>query len=261
MPSGYSSVTPHPDVNRILSDLVPGICAVLGADLIGLYLDGSLARGDFDAASDIDFVAVTREMVSAAQFEALQALHDRIAAGGENLALEIEGFYVPLAALRGPGAPDLICPNLERGPGERLKWIPLGPGWAVHRWILREYGIVLSGPHPDEIGDPVTAVDLKDAMRRILEHWATRIADDPALLRHSGYQAYAILSICRILYTLAHGTIVSKAAAAAWARQALEPRWAAGIEAALETRLAARGDATPEQTAAAEAFIRYAIGG
>ena len=39
-----------------------------------------------------------------------------------------------------------------------------------------------------------------------------------------GYQAYAILSMCRVLYTLEFGTVVSKPAAARWAQGTLDER-------------------------------------
>jgi hypothetical protein len=43
----------------------------------------------------------------------------------------------------------------------------------------------------------------------------------------SEYQAYAILTMCRALYTLQHGTVVSKSVAARWAQEVLGERWAA----------------------------------
>ena len=56
---------------------------------------------------------------------------------------------------------------------------------------------------------------------------------DPLALRHRGYRAYTVLTICRMLYTLEFGTIVSKPTAARWAREALGPRWAPLIDRAL----------------------------
>jgi hypothetical protein len=55
-------------------------------------------------------------------------------------------------------------------------------------------------------------------------------------LHSSEYQAYAILTMCRALYTLQHGTVASKAVAARWAQEALGERWAALIERALAWR-------------------------
>ena len=62
--------TPYADINALLDRLFEGMRAVLGEKLIGLYLFGSLAVGDFDyGSSDIDFVDFV-----AATFTELDAL-------------------------------------------------------------------------------------------------------------------------------------------------------------------------------------------
>ena len=55
--------TPYPDVNEILDLLLARASAILGPQLVGMYLYGSLSSGDFDpASSDIDFVIVTEQL-------------------------------------------------------------------------------------------------------------------------------------------------------------------------------------------------------
>lgn len=52
--------TPHREVNAALQELLSGARAILGSHFVGMYLDGSLALGDFDLeTSDLDFVVVT----------------------------------------------------------------------------------------------------------------------------------------------------------------------------------------------------------
>ena len=48
------------------------------------------------------------------------------------------------------------------------------------------------------------------------------------------YRAYAVLTLCRILYSHEHGTIVSKRRAARWALKHLPERWHEIIVLALE---------------------------
>ncbi len=61
--------------------------------------------------------------------------------------------------------------------------------------------------------------------------------------------------MCRALYTLQHGTVVPKPAAARWAVQALDPRWTGLIERAPVWRHGAPlGDL--QETLE---FIRYAL--
>jgi hypothetical protein len=52
--------TPYPEINTVLHELQSGAQAILGRQLVGLYLEGSLAIGGFEPdRSDIDFVMVT----------------------------------------------------------------------------------------------------------------------------------------------------------------------------------------------------------
>ena len=44
---------------------------------------------------------------------------------------------------------------------------------------------------------------------------------NPEKLFHPGYQVYAVLTMCRILYTLEHGDVAKKTAAARWAQAKL----------------------------------------
>ena len=55
-------------------------------------------------------------------------------------------------------------------------------------------------------------------------------------MRSDEYQAYAILTMCRALYTLETGAVASKPVAARWAQAALGTRRAVLIERALAWR-------------------------
>ena len=59
--------------------------------------------------------------------------------------------------------------------------------------------------------------------------------EDPSWLQEHGaeYHAFTILTMCRALYALKHGTIVSKPTAARWAQEALGARWSGIIGRAL----------------------------
>jgi hypothetical protein len=54
-----------------------------------------------------------------------------------------------------------------------------------------------------------------------------------AWLRQRKNQAFVVLTLCRLLYTLESGAVASKPGAARWAQQAVGPRWAGLIERAL----------------------------
>jgi hypothetical protein len=54
-----------------------------------------------------------------------------------------------------------------------------------------------------------------------------------AWLRQRENQAFVVLTLCRLLYTLESGAVASKPGAARWAQQAVGQRWAGLIERAL----------------------------
>ena len=93
----------------------------------------------------------------------------------------------------------------------------------------------------------------------VLRDWWSLMVDDPAPLAKRGYQSYAVLSLCRILYTLEHGAVASKREAAQWARGVLDSRWGPLIDRAWEGRSAPDADAPPEDVRETRAFICYAL--
>src|SRR5260221_6897436 len=153
--------TPYPAVNDTIQELLIGARAILGEQFVGVYLYGSLSSGDFNpATSDIDFVAVTQGALPSETLAALEALHQRLWAAGSPWAAHLEGAYIPRAALRryDPVAPPV--PAVNEG---RFYVGGLGSDWIIQRYVIREHGVVLAGPPPTALIDPVTPGDLRRA--------------------------------------------------------------------------------------------------
>jgi hypothetical protein len=189
----------------------------------------------------------------------LAAMHERIAAIDSPWAIELEGSYLSRHALRCYDPACAMHPNLERGRGERLKWAHHDEGWTTHRHILRERGITLAGPAPRTLIDPVSPAQLQEAMQAVLTGWAAQLVQEPAPLKSWGYQGYTVHTLCRILYTLHHGAVVSKPVAARWARESLDERWTPLIERAWEEGREVGPETSPEELNETLNFIRYAL--
>ncbi len=225
--------TPDPEINALLRGLLSGVQAVLGPQLVGMVLFGSLAGGDFvPQRSDIDFLVVTAERLVDEQLTALAAMHARITASGLPWAAKLEGSYIPSQALRRYDPADAWHPALRVDGTFAVDGH--GSDWIIQRHVIREQGIMLAGPHPRTLIDPLGPDDLRRAARATLDEWWAPLLDDPARLRSREYQAYAALTMCRALYTLQHGAVVSKSAAARWAQDQWGERWSALIAAALD---------------------------
>lgn len=255
-----SPLTPFFEVNGLLRDLQEGAQDILGGQFVGMYLDGSLATGGFDADSDLDFVIITGEEVCANSFLCLKALHDGLAAGNTYWATNLEGTYISRHAVRRHDPDYIWHPNIERGGGESLKIAEHDESWVVHRWVLREHGITLVGPDPRTLIDPVSANDLQRAMSAALTGWAASILGHSEEINNLGYQTYTVLTVCRILYTLHSGTIASKPVAARWAQETLGEPFTSLIERAWFGRHNPGLAAPSEDVITTLNLIRYALG-
>lgn len=248
--------TPYADVNEILNRILTGAQAILEANFVGMYLDGSLASGDFNyETSDIDFVVATAVPVSPAQFTQLAAMHGRIGQSDSRWGIEVEGAYIPLPALRRYDPADATHPYIDRG-GSHLRREKLAVDWVIHQHVLGRHGVPLAGPPAQTIVDPVSAAELRQAVRDLLDVWWVPMIHNSAKLQHDGYRTYAILTMCRMLYTGQTGDVVSKPAAARWALATQGARWHRPVSAALHWQ----GGNLAATVAEAQALIQFTRG-
>ncbi len=213
------------DVGEVLRLLVDGLEAIFAAQLVGLYLTGSLSYGGFHrGSSDIDLLALLQRAVTTEQRTWLIALHERIAAQHPRWATRLEISYLPielLGSIEPPAQPRAYFN------GGRL-WDPdphYGQEWTLNLFVLRRRGIALRGPAPANVFPDVSMAAMRAAaLRSLREEWEP-LLDEPAPLDDPHQQAYVILTLCRILHTARHDGIASKRDAAAWVRHA-HPQWA-----------------------------------
>ncbi len=217
------------DVTRMLVALLAGLRHEFQEKLVGLYLRGSLALGDFiPATSDIDVLAVTERPLSDAQFVMLAALHAQLAALPNPYANRVEMAYIDRAALKrfecGRRHPTL-------GQGEALAWSEHRDNWILERWTVRECGVTLLGPDPRTLIDPIGSDELRAAVRARLRDWAdwAEQPDDPDWLLPRAHKAYVVETMCRALSTLASGELWSKPRAVLWAIASLPEPWRATV--------------------------------
>ena len=252
--------TSHQEVNELLDVLTDGLREILGDLLVGAYLFGSATTTDFDHESDVDVVVVTADKITDETFAALKAMHARIVTIDSWCATQLEVSYIPRSAIRRYDPADALHPRLDRGKDETLRMMRHDADWVVQRHLIRERGLVLLGPTPRILIDPVSPDDMRHAMLALLPEWLAPMLENPPEVRTRGYQSFIVLSLCRILYTLEHGDVVSKKAAASWGEVTLHARWTPLIRGAWIGRQ--DPDTAPRAGDLREtwAFIRYAIG-
>lgn len=243
--------TPHPEVNLALNQLLSGAKAILEDRFFAMYLYGSLSSGDFNpATSDIDFLIVTTGPLPDETVAELEKMHRHLRDGGLEWGKRLEGCYLVKDELRRHDPHHPPRPWINEG---KFSLEREGSDWVIQRHVIREHGVVLAGPPPKTLIDPVSPEDLKQSVLRIMDEWWAPMLDTPDFLRNGGYQAFAVLSMCRTLYTLEHGRIASKPVCARWALEALDDQWKDLIEKSLVMEHDAQEDILKDTLD----FIRY----
>jgi hypothetical protein len=275
--------TPFEDLNAVLAHFVKEVRGVLGDNFVGVYLQGSFAVGDADEHSDCDFIVAVERDLTADEIDKLDAVHKSIhALPYEPWRTRLEGSYAPVTVLRRlapeprdppgePRGPDWTDPGLGGAPARWYPFVYLDHGHQrtarsahdntqVVRWSLREKGVVLAGPDPKTLIDPVTPAMLREEVMETM-----RLVDQLGLepMSMKAWQSFWVGLHCRMLHTLSTGRVGSKKAATAWALEHLEPRWKPLIAAAQAIKEGPRETAMePPEPAAVEetrAFARHAL--
>jgi predicted nucleotidyltransferase len=230
---------PYPELREVLNIFVDEIAEELGENLLGIYLVGSIASGDFDADSDVDFLVVINTELTEANMKSLQEIQLKVYDMDCYPAKHLEGSYI--------GSTDLN--DWSTVGKKKLFYFDNGSTayelsthdnqWHV-RWILRERGITLVGPKPETILKSIPLNELsneiKTAMLQVKRFFEDEI-DRPLNFFNSRFgQSFAVLTYCRMLHTLYTGTVQSKKAGMQWAKQFVDTKWAKLIDQAWHER-------------------------
>jgi predicted nucleotidyltransferase len=250
--------TAYPDLNAVLEELVSSVRAILGDNFCAAYLQGSFALGEADEHSDVDFVVATHDQVSDEQVAELQPMHARIYALDTSWAQHLEGSYVPKDRLRRVDREHTRFLFLDNGASELV--LDDHCNTAVVRWVLREHGVVLAGPDPVSLIDPVAPEQLREEALRMIGIYVEWANESQEMSRWR--QPYLVLTLCRMLHTLHAGVVGSKREAAEWAFDALDREWTTLIQRAIDDRpdpwLRVHQPADPEVAARTREFADYA---
>jgi hypothetical protein len=257
----------YPELASVLQQFVASVQNALGINFLGAYLVGSLATGNFDLDSDVDFLILTKAELGDAEVRSLRTIHVDIHALGCYPAEHLEGSYLSSDLLN---RADLVgveplwyvdngSTSLERSLHDNQ--------WHV-RWILRERGITIIGPDPKTLIHPIPAEALRteavNGLQKLKRHFVAAINQPPGWFNMRFGQSFAVLTSCRMLHTCQTGTVQSKLSAMSWAEQSLDPTWRELIRQAWTERIGVRfGDKVrqPAETSLVHEtakFIAYA---
>ena len=186
---------------------------ILGPDYHSFWLYGSVVLKDFRLGwSDIDCIAFSREEISPDQADALLMLRQQLSENeADNPYYRLfEGVICTLPEYREGCFARLVYWGTS---GQRItdRWI----ADAFARWELAHQGRAVYGRQADRAGlfSPTAREELFQAVRRHYEAIRLHARKTDESLYACGW----LLDICRCLYTLRSGEVISKTQAAVWA--------------------------------------------
>jgi len=185
---------------------------VLGEDLIGVYLHGSGALGDFTPErSDVDVLAVSSRALYAE--EKRRIAEDLKESALPCPAVGLELHVVLSGALREPSVAPRFELRVTTDKSKGTERVIDGQGQAgdpdllMHFAVIRERGRVLTGPRPSGIFPRIPRAWLVSAFIGELQ-WAEQHASP----------TYQVLNACRAWRYLEDGVLCSKLEGAVWAK-------------------------------------------
>jgi predicted nucleotidyltransferase len=250
-------VTIYPYIDEILDQLLSEIQKVLGDKLLGLYLYGSLVSGDFDHdTSDLDMLAVIASDLDEKEAADLKQMHEDFVRQHPTWEQRIEVQYFSTEGLRTFRTQSSKMGNIS--PGEPFHVIDSGIEWLLNWYFVRENDVILFGPSSHQFIAPISKEEYMQVVQDHTRQWAEYVQDTKTSWLG---QSYAILTLCRALYSFTNGEQVSKKKAAEWAAQQL-PEWASLIQKALLWRKHWKPEQScPEATyPETERFVHFVIG-
>lgn len=251
----------NPDIRMVLDLLVESARDILDENFLGAWLQGSSATGHFDEHSDIDFViGVERDLIEQ-ELDQLQNFHSYLYEQPSPWAKHLEGSYFPREILRDYQRSGIDIWYLDHGSTtlERSSH----DNTIVVKWILREKEVVLAGPDPSSLIDPIPVSELRLDAYRTYANWGKVIFEDPQEIGSHFYQTFAVLGYSRLLNDIRRGEIGSKRAGAEWVKANYDPKWHDLIDRAWLGRpnpaLSSKTPADPDDVQRTVEFIRLCL--
>ncbi|WP_283679837.1 aminoglycoside adenylyltransferase domain-containing protein [Lentilactobacillus sp. Marseille-Q4993] len=197
----------------LLTNIKAKLNRLLGDNLVGIYLHGSLVLGGFDDNSDVDFIAVVNDPLS---FEMKKKLMKITFEDLWSLSPE-KGLELHVI-LSNQAKHITTKPNFEfhfskyhlkhylDSPSEYIKKMHgFDLDLIAHVKVINQCGVALIGPNPEDVFETVSDLDYWNAVKYDIDFQGQ--PDNPS---------NEVLNLCRTLAFLKKGNIYPKIRSAYW---------------------------------------------
>jgi hypothetical protein len=263
--------TPYPELDKVLENYARKVKEVLKENFVGFYLQGSLAIGEFDLTSDVDFIVITIEDLSEEEVRNIQHIHDEAYNQDNRWVKRLEYSFFPISKLNSFSSP---YPNgIRNSSKERELWYFDNGSLTIEksdhcnslvtRWTVREKGVDILGPDPKTLIDPIKPDDLRKEIKDTMIGWSEELLTNPEPYKNRFFQSYLVLNYARMLKNLYDGKIGSKLEGTIWAKSNLDPKWINLIDYCWkerqDTEISVKQPANPDLFKESLEFVSYAV--
>lgn len=240
-------------VKTQVEQLISRVRALLGDNLLGVYLHGSLAMGSFSLGqSDIDVLVITDNSMAEDTKRAIGALLLQLSDAPAPIEISFLQrsdmlpwrYPTPFALHYSEMWRDRVSYDLQTSEWPAWRAPQRGdPDLAAHITVTQQRGVVLHGAPIRDVFPVVPRGDYIDSIMKDVDEGLSAIQKNPV---------YAVLNACRTLAFLRDGCVLSKDEGGAWALQHAP----AELHSVIMNALAQRSDTCTHawQTGELEAF-------
>lgn len=230
----HKTPTPYKDLNALLTQFVQEHQSILADNLVGIYLQGSFAIGDYDEFSDVDFIVVTQNSLAPEQIDNLQQIHRKIYQLDNPWSEFLEGSYIDLTMLQNAQTVGENLWYLDNGADEMHQSNHCNT--LVVRWILRENSLPLIGPELKTMMQPIAIHALRCEIFDVIVNWGQDILANPDHFKNTFYQIFIAVNFARMMNDMRRGYPSSKKAGVDYAKANLAPQWGALMDRSMARR-------------------------
>jgi len=186
-----------------LQNLAESVRKIIGNNLVGFYVAGSLAIGAWNPhMSDIDFFVIIKNELSDNIIDLLADFHEKIE--NTDFGNKLEGEYITLTDLRQKNF-EISIPAVKKGHFYRSTVCELS---ADNVFSLAQTGRCILGEPIDDLGLEVSEMEYKtDVYKILVEH--KKLLDKGETLSFQE-RFYLLVDVLRSIYALETGELATK---------------------------------------------------
>lgn len=203
-------------IKNIVNDVSDKIEKLLGDNIVGIYLFGSLVLGDFDENfSDIDLMIVLKKGINKDEFEKIKDLQKYISEKYPRFGTDgVEMIFVSTETIKNYLDKETFLTAIA--PGNPLETIVCEPEFLIYFYIVRNYGKTILGTPKEEVFPIISKNDFVNTSNKVALENIPRWKEACKKTLHE--QFYSVITLCRALYIKENKTYPSKLEAENWAK-------------------------------------------